>query len=257
MSLSLLAVLAALTIGARAQAPSGTDLHYFTDAVTGISKEVDWVLEIVVSHERKPSRGFRRLPFQPEANVDAEPTVDCQRLQPVPRAQPRKKTQLEGFEVCGVRLLRWVRDRADRIELAVTSEKIAGGKRWLQVLLDPSINRRAWLQYAPGHKGEPVMRLLRLADWATHSRRATIPAHAARHLTLRAGPSDGDEAVRQQLPQDGQDLTVDILGVQGPWVRLAVDGCERSRDNGEGEEGNCPAGWAIWRDFDGKPLLFP
>lgn len=254
----LLALVAILAASSGAQAPAGTDLRFFADAAPGVAARVDGVLEIVVSHSRKPSRGFKRLPFQPEPNADLEPLVDCEQLEPVPRASPRQRTQLTGFEVCGIRLLRALWGDADRIELAITGHKTAGGKRWLQVLLEPALDRRAWIQFAPGRKGLALMRLSRLADWVTGARRAWVPAHASRLLTLHEAPAGGEPS-RRQLPRDGQDLAVDVLGVQGAWVRLALDdaSCERARDAGEAAEGPCPSGWTEWRGADGQPLILP
>lgn len=243
---------------ASAQAPTGTDVRFFADAAPGVARAVEAVLEVTVSHGRKPSRGFKRLPFQPQPDPDLEPVVDCERLEPVPRASPRQEVELTGFEVCGVRLARAVFADADKLELAVTAQRAVAGKRWLEVLLEPALNRRAWLQFAPGRKGLALMRVVRLSDWVTGGRRGWVPAHASRLLTLRESPNGGEPS-RRQLPRDGQDLPVDVLGVQGAWVRLALDdaACERARDSGEAADGACPSGWAEWRAGDGQPLLLP
>ncbi|MBI4346647.1 MAG: hypothetical protein HY553_07310 [Elusimicrobia bacterium] len=231
-----------------------TDLRYFADAAPGAAASVQQVLEVSVSHPKNPSRGFKRLPFQPQADPDAEPLVDCQRLEGVPRARPKARAALAGFEVCGVRLLRWVQGDVDRLELAVVGQATVEGKRWLQVLIDPSINRRAWVRYAPGRSGEPLMRLRRLGDWITSARRGTVPGHAARKIALRSGPSDSSEPSASQLSREGADVPVDVLGVQGDWVRIAAesDACER-----DAEADQCPSGWARWRSEDGEPLVLP
>lgn len=241
-----------LNLALSARADTGTsDLRWFADAAPGVAAAVESVLEITVTHARKPSRGFRRLPFQPAADPDAEPIIDCANLAPVPRAS-RRAASASGFDVCGVRILRWLQADADRLELAVTAQKVEEGKRWLEVVLDPASGRRGWLQFAPGRQGVPLMRLRRLADWVTTSRQGMIPAHAARRLTLRSGPSEASEPAPLQLPSEGDDLPVDVLGVQGQWVKLSVAGsaCER-------EEASCPSGWALWRADDGEPRLLP
>ncbi|MBI5201168.1 MAG: hypothetical protein HY925_06250 [Elusimicrobia bacterium] len=211
-----------------------------------------------MSHSKKPSRGYRRLPFQPDADAELEPIVDCLRLEPVPRARPHRgrSAAMEGYEVCGVRLLRWTLADADRLELAALAQKTVAGKKWVQVVLDPSINRRAWLQFAPGRAGEPLMRLRRLGDWIASARRGVVPGHAARFVTLRDGPSPAGEPAARQLPKEGDDVPVDVLGVQGDWIRLAAQGEDCERADGE-DAGACPAGWTNLRATDGQPVVLP
>ncbi|MCX5790491.1 MAG: hypothetical protein NTX64_18620 [Elusimicrobia bacterium] len=247
----------ALAAPAHAEPVRGVDLTYFDGAPEGLAADVSGVLEIVVSHPRKPSRGFRRLPFQPEPDPDADPVVDCKKPQPVLRPGPEGGP--ETYEVCGVRLLRWsigdVAGDSSRIELPFVREKVVDNKRWLQVILDPGKNLRGWVEFVPERSG--LMRAIRLFDWATGGRHSVVRARTARTLVLHAGPSYEKEPVPFKLPRGSGDLSVEVHGMQGAWARVEpqTEACLMARERDS--DAPCPEGWMPWRDDSGEPLLYP
>ena len=259
VALAAFPLLLALGAPAAAQAARGIDLAYFDGAPEGVAASVQGVLEIVVSRPGKRSRGFRRLPFQPRPDLDAKPEIDCESLVPVPRAT--REDSPEAYEVCGARLLGWTlgRGRTDadssRIEFPVTADKIVRDKRWLEILLDPAKDRRAWVLFVPERSG--LMRFARLSDWATGGRRALIRAREVKHLVLRVAPSEEKEPISLSLRFGKDDLTVEVRGMQGAWARveLQTDACRRAQD--AGDELACPVGWMPWRADDGQPALWP
>ncbi|MBI4425089.1 MAG: hypothetical protein HY554_15260 [Elusimicrobia bacterium] len=255
ISCALCAVAGLALAGAAAAEETGTDPSYFADAAKAVSSDLRGVLEFLVSHPRKPSPGFRRLPFQPEPDADAEPEIDCDRLQAAPRAKPAPGEAADGYAVCGVRLLRWRLGDADRLQLPVTAERAVGGRTWLQVVVEPAEDRRAWLPFAPGRGREPLMRRFPLSDWITGSGTATILRPEGRRALLRAGPAEEKEPAPRQLPGAGH-VQVRVRGIQGRWLRVELEG-DACRGDPEADGALCPAGWLPWRSDSGQPLVVP
>lgn len=235
---------------ARAEPRAAVDHAYFADAETRAAADAESVLEVLVSHPRKPSPGLRRLPFQPRPDLDADPAVDCEDLEP----RPSPASGEGRAEVCGVRLLRWTSGEADRIELAATGQRGAQGRRWIEVLLDPASGRRGWVQFTPPRKGVEFMRLRRLSEWVAGSGHVTFPRDERRRLPMREAPSYEAEPSGPSLDLR-DDLRAAVLGVQGRWMRIAPEsgaGCGREREGTA-----CPTGWVPWRSESGVVLAYP